>query len=225
MGINALANFPRLAILDPTLALSCPLSVSIASAMDSLVHALESYAAKQANALTRAFAKEAFGLTINALPKLKKRPKDIETRGNLQLGAYLAGVSLCNAGSGPAGALSYPLGVHFRAPHGLAGAVFLPYLIEFNVKRGYDYSELYDLINKADTNLSKKKKNRTFSEKLFSLNKQLGIPLGLRNFGVNEETIGILLQETESLQNAFNQNPVPFLVKDGNALLQKMITF
>lgn len=223
LGINSLFNFPRLVIIDPILTLSCPKQIAIASAMDALVHTLESYAAQQANQLTRVFAREAFKLVFNNLPKLIAAPKNLEVRGNLQLGAYLAGISLCNSGSGPAGALSYPLGVHFKVGHGLAGAVFLPYLIEYNITHGYDYSELHDLIQRADVSLPKKRKNDLFSQKLFNLTRKLGIPAHLREFGVNERNASILLNEVDNLANAFAQNPVPFSVEDGKNLLQRMI--
>lgn len=223
LGINTMYNFPVLAILDPLLTLSCPKSVTVSSGVDALVHTLESYVARQSNPLTRTFAKEAFNLIFNNLYKVLDDPENIETRANLQLGAYLAGISLMNSGSGPAGALSYSLGVRFKVPHGLAGGVFLPHIAEHNVKNGYDYSELYDLIETADKSINSKEKNQFFSKKLFELCKNLGVPPNLRVFGVNENNIGVLLKETEHLDKAFAQNPIPFSVEDGKRLLMKMI--
>jgi alcohol dehydrogenase class IV len=223
LGINTMYNFPVMAILDPKLTLSCPKSVTVSSGIDALVHTLESYVARQSNPLTRTFAKEAFKLIYNNLYKVLDNPKNIEIRANLQLGAYLAGISLMNSGSGPAGALSYPPGVYFKVPHGLAGGVFLPHIIEHNIKNGYDYSELYNLIENTDKSINSKEKNKLFSKKLFELCKKLGVPSTLRVFGVNEANIGVLLKETEHLDKAFAQNPVPFSVEDGKKLLMKMI--
>lgn len=223
LGINIMYNFPVLAILDPILTLSCPNSVTVSSGMDALVHTLESYVARQSNPLTRVFAKEAFRLIFNNLYKVVHDPENIEIRANLQLGAYLAGISLMNSGSGPAAALSYPLGVHFKVPHGLAGAVFLPYVVKHNVKKGYDYSELYDLIENADKSINNKEKKRLFLKKLFEFCKNLNVPSGLRGFGVDENNISILLEETEHLDKAFAQNPILFSVEDGKNLLMKMI--
>jgi len=225
LGINTMYNFPVLAILDPKLTLSCPRSVTVSSGMDALVHTLESYAARQSNPLTRIFAKEAFKLIYNNLYKVLDEPENIDIRAKLQLGAYLAGISLMNSGSGPAGALSYPLGVHFKVPHGLAGGVFLPHIVEHNVKNGYDYSELYDLIENTDESINSKEKNQLFSKKLFELCKKLDVPSNLRVFGVNENNLSILLEETEHLNKAFAQNPIPFSVEDGKKLLMKMIRY
>ncbi len=223
LGINTMNNFPVLAILDPKLTLSCPESITVSSGMDALTHTLESYVACQANSLTKVFAREAFRLIFNNLSKVLDNPEDIKIRANLQMAAFLAGISLINSGSGPAGALSYSLGVHFKVPHGLAGAVFLPYIVEHNVKNGYDYSELYNLIEGVDKSLEKEKKNQLFSEKIFELSKKLGIPANLRDFGVVENNIDVLLRETESLDKAFAQNSIPFSVEEGKKLLIKLI--
>lgn len=223
LGINTMHNFPVSAILDPNLTLSCPKSVTVSSGMDALVHTLESYAARRSNPLTKIFARGAFKLIFNNLFKVLGNPKNIEIRANLQLGAYFAGISLMNSGSGPAGALSYPLGVHFNVPHGYAGAVFLPHVVKFNVGKNYDYGELHDLIDNVDKSIGRKKKNILFAEKLFELCNSLGVPSSIRKFGVNENNINILLKETENLGNAFAQNPIPFSVEDGKKLLMEMV--
>lgn len=223
LGINTMHNFPVLAILDPNLTLSCPKSVTVSSGMDALVHTLESYAARGSNPLTKVFARGAFRLIFNNLSKVLGDPKNIEIRANLQLGAYLAGISLMNAGSGPAGALSYPLGVHFNVPHGYAGAIFLPHIVKFNVERNYDYSELYDLIENVDKSIGKREKNSLFAQKLFELCKNLDVPSSLGKFGVNKNNINTLLKEVENLGNAFAQNPIPFSVEDGKKLLMELI--
>lgn len=223
MGINIPYNFPVLAILDPTLTLSCPKSVVISSGFDALVHLIEGYASLKSGALTKIFAREGFKLIFNNLSKVIDTPKNIEIRANLQLGTYLGGLALLGSGGGPTGALSYPLGVHFKVPHGLAGGVFLAHIVEYNVKNGYDYSQLYDLIENSDGTLDKKTKNQLFSEKIFRLSKKLDIPSNLREFGVNEGNIETLIKETENLKNGFSQNPIPFSVEQGKKLLTKLI--
>ena len=226
LGINTMNNFPILAILDPALTLGCPRSVTLSSGMDALVHTVESYAAVQSNSLTKIFSREAFKHLFANLQKVLDDPTNIEIRAHLQFGSYLAGIALMNSGSGPAAALSYPLGVHFNVPHGLAGAVFLSHIIEHNVKRGYDYSELSDMIdntNKSRKRRTQKAKNQLFSQRLHKLCNELGVPSSLREFGANENNIHVLLNETERLEKAFAQNPVPFSVGDGKRLLMSMI--
>jgi len=192
------------------------------SGMDALTHTLESYVATKANPLTRIFAENAFNLIFNNLLKVLEVPGDLESRSKLQLGAYLAGISLMNSGSGVAGALSYSLGVHFGVPHGIAGALYLPHVVDFNIQKGYDYSRLYDLIDGVDKSLAKEEKNRIFGNKLFELGRRLNVPDTLRYFGVDESNLNILLKEAESLEKAFTQNPIPFTVEDGKQLLIKL---
>ncbi len=224
LGINTMHNFPILAILDPKLTLSCPKLVTVSSGMDALTHALESYVATKSNYLTRIFAKEAFKLVFNNLKKVLDNPENLEIRAGLQLGAYLAGISLMNSGSGPAGALSYILGTNFKVPHGLASAIFLPYIVEHNIQNGYDYGDLYELIEGANKNLSSKEnKSQEFCKEIFKLSRKLDVPPNLKEVGVNENNLKILLKNVENLGPAFSQNPILFSIDDGKKLLTKLI--
>ncbi|MGB7789228.1 iron-containing alcohol dehydrogenase [Methanoregula sp.] len=223
LGINTRNNYPALAILDPVFTVNSPMSVTVSSGMDALVHTLESYSAVQSNPLNRIFAREAFSMIFNNLFLVKDHPGNGEIRAKIQYGAYLAGISLINSGSGPSGALSYPLGVHFKVPHGMAGAVFIPHIVRHNVQAGYDYSELYDLIDGSCRSLSMNAKNEQFVEKMFALCKKLDVPPNLSGFGVNAGTVDILLADIDALERAFTQNPVPFTVDDGKKLILNMI--
>src|SRR5208282_4918269 len=113
LGINSLLNFPVAAIIDPLMTADCPVSVSISSGSDALVHTLESFVHKDHTPVSRLYSIEAFRLLYHNLGALLDRPSDLEVRGSLALGAYLAATALMNSGSGPSGAFSYPLGVHY----------------------------------------------------------------------------------------------------------------
>ena len=223
LGINTLQNFPALAILDPNLIATCPPPVLVSSGIDSLVHAVESYAARGSNPLTRIFAREGFRRTFPALWRALDQPGDLALLSDLQLGAYLAGISLMNSGSGPAGALSYPLGVRFRVPHGLAGGVFLTRLVRHNVERGFDYQELHDALGGCNASFGGEEKGRDLPTLIEQLVRKLGIPEDLGAFGVNRENAGPLLRDIESLGAAFAQNPVTFTVEDGKRMVRSMI--
>jgi alcohol dehydrogenase len=223
LGINTRNNYPVLAVLDPLFTVNSPRSVTVSSGMDALVHTLESYAAVQSNPLNRIFSREAFRVLFKNLSIVIDHPEDAGIRAQLQYGAYLAGISLINSGSGPSGALSYPLGVHFKVPHGIAGAVFLPHVIRHNVEAGYDYSELYNLIEGADYSLSRSMKNKVFADRIYGLCKKLEVPANLGVFGVTKDTVHLLVDEIDSLDRAFAQNPVPFTVEDGKKLVLNMV--
>src|SRR6185436_11172475 len=92
-------------------------------------------------------------------------------------GAFAAAVALMHSGTGPAAAMSYPLGVHHGVPHGIAGAVFLPRVAATNVARGvHDYAELYDAPDGSDRDQPRHLKARGFVERVVRLWDMAGIP-------------------------------------------------
>jgi len=223
LGINTMHNFPALAILDPLLTLSCPKSVTVSSGMDAVVHSIGSWASPQSNPLTRMFAREAFGKLYGSLLRVLDDPSNIGIRANIQFGAYLASISLMNSTSDPAGVLSYPLGVEFRVPHGIAGGVFLPHIVEHNVRMGFDYSELYSRIDGARMDQDRAGRNLHFSGLIHELSRKLDVPESLRTFGVNEGNVHLLLQAAEQRAKSFELNPVPFTVDDAKRLIMKLV--
>ena len=223
LGINTTLNFPVFAILDPRLILTCPKNIIASAGMDAVTHALESFVSKKANCITRMFSIQAISLLLPNLEKVLDFPEDLQIKGNLQLGAYLAGTALFNSSSGPAGALSYLLGTWYKVPHGAAGAIFLPHIHKFNFEKGYyEYAILYDAVNNPD-NKGRKEKAEWIIDKIFLLNKKLGIKERLRDYGVKKEDLERFKQEAlASLKAAFGFNPVEMKEADITELLLKV---
>lgn len=147
LGINGRYLEATYAILDAEWTMSCPHLVAVSSGTDALTHTLESFMCNNANPVTRCFSREAFKLLYEALPSLVDDPDNREMRQQLLYGSYMAGIGLFNSGSGISGAFSYPIGVHFKVPHGIGGAIFLASVVEYNVSKGYsEYAELVDLV-------------------------------------------------------------------------------
>lgn len=226
LGINGRYMNATYAILDTEWTISCPLPVAVSSGMDAITHALESFMCRKANSLTRALSKEAFRLLYSALPSLTDDPKNRLKRQELLLGSYLAGAALFNAGSGIAGALSYPIGVNFKVPHGIAGGIFLGSVLEYNVLEGYlDYAQLFDIIE-LNCEFSPQEKNRRFVDLMKALFRKLGVPHYLNEWGITKENIGDLTKLIIPLQPAFDQNPVTFSSeKDAIEILKKHIRY
>jgi alcohol dehydrogenase class IV len=165
---------------------------------------------RQHNQLTRVFSREAFALLYRNLPCLLEDPDNRECRQNLLLAAYLAGAALFNSGSGIAAAFSYPLGVHYRIPHGICGAVFVASVVEYNVERGYtDFAELLDVIEPA-SDLPRSIKAQRFAAVLRSLCDRMGVPRNLDKWGVARKDAAFIGEKLASLQVAFDQNPIAF---------------
>ena len=220
-GINTEYNYPRLAVYDSGFLDSCPAKIYASSGMDAMTHTLESFVAKNATAISRIFSFKAFELLFPNLMKFAEGDRSAETKLNLLVGSGCAGVALMNAGAGPAGALSYPLGVYFKVPHGLAGSVFLPGVIEFNVSHGYkDYAQLYDRIPGAKRDLDDTQKSLQFAQEIKNLSARLGIPTELAGFGVKtDQDMQLIIDNAWQLKPAFEQNPLPV----GKAEIEQLV--
>lgn len=210
-GINSEYNYPRLSLYDPRFLDSCPQKIFASAGMDAMTHTLESFVAKNSTIMSKMFSMQAFELLFVNLKRIADGDRSTETKLSLLVGSACAGAALMNAGAGPAGALSYPLGVYFDVPHGLAGSVFLPGVIKYNVENGFDaYEQLYDLVFQ-DEGLSATEKSNRFADEIKQLSDSLGIPTNLNGFGVNtDEDRRLIVDNSMQLKAAFDQNPVKF---------------
>lgn len=211
MGINSDLYIPKLALLDPLLTLTCPKSVTVGSGMDSVIHALEAYTAKAATQMSKIFSREALRILLRDLPLVVEDPGNVYLRQNLQLGALLAGVAMINSSGSLTAALSYPLGVHFNVPHGMAGAVYLAKVVRMNFENGADiYGELVDILPVKTLEGSKKQRAKVFVEYFEKMSKSLGVPDSITKFGVSKKDLAMLTDELMTFTGALDQNPVKY---------------
>lgn len=130
----------KVALLDPTLTVTMPPRVTALTGIDALSHAIESYVTTRRNPLSLTFARRAFGLLAGGFPKVLDDPADIDARGEMQVGACLAGLAIENSMLGAAHATANPLTAHHDVPHGQAVGVMLPAVIRLN---GTRYASMY----------------------------------------------------------------------------------
>ena len=123
---------PAVAVLDPLLTLKLPPSVTAFTGMDALTHAIEAFTSSIAQPATDALALSAIKLILKHLPVAVGRGDNIMARDGMLQASLLAGIAFNNAFLGLAHAIASPLGGHFHVPHGLANAVMLPYVMEYN---------------------------------------------------------------------------------------------
>lgn len=137
----------RLSIIDPVLTYSMPPRITASSGMDALTHAIESYTANTANPITMALAGKAIELIGRSLVKAVENGYDKDARSDMALGSAVAGLAFCQTGVGAAHAISHPLGAIFHIPHGMANAILLPVVVEFNkVASSEKYEEIGKLL-------------------------------------------------------------------------------
>jgi alcohol dehydrogenase class IV len=124
---------PRIAIIDPYLHVSMPPSVTSATGMDALAHAVEAFTHfTKASVMTDLFAKEAIVMIGRSIRTAVAKGDNLEARYEMAIGSLFAGIALANAGVNGVHALSYPLGVGYHVPHGVANGLLLPSVMEFN---------------------------------------------------------------------------------------------
>jgi len=135
----------RVAILDPHLTVTQPPRVAALSGFDALSHAVETYVTTRRTPISCRYAREAWQRLAPNFLSVLSEPRDIITRGQMQLGACLAGLAIENSMLGAAHALANPLTATYHIPHGEAVALMLPHVVRFNGKQ-HDpwYRELLD---------------------------------------------------------------------------------
>jgi phosphonate metabolism-associated iron-containing alcohol dehydrogenase len=128
-------GFPDHALIDPTLTLRCPESLTRNTALDTLAHALESLWNRNANELTRPLAIQAAQIVLASLPSVLQRPQDMGLRSLLSKASLLAGLAMSQTQTALAHALSYELTLQENLPHGHACAVWLPMVMALACER------------------------------------------------------------------------------------------
>lgn len=216
LGINGKNVAPFMGVLVPELTFSCPRKVTLYSGLDAMLHAIEAVTAKTTTQITQLLGTKAFSLLFSNFEKALSTPNDFDARESMLMGSYLAGVAMMNAGGGPASGISYPLGVYYDVPHGLAGGIFLPHVFAFNVSKGYiGYNPVFDAIKPNNTCTNDREKAEKFVTAFSAFYRQICAPArlsdaGFHNVDVDQLTRLTMEQRVENLE----LNPVPFKEQD-----------
>lgn len=216
LGINSRKNFPRKALIDPMLSMTAPIESVVASAMDSLVHCVDSFGSPKHTPLSRIFSVEGFQRTFSALRQ--EQLDRAESRIDLCIGSICGTAALMNAGDGPTNGFAYYLGVRHKVPHGLAGAIFLKEVMRYNLMQGY---EKY-----AGLNPMRRTPLREASEELLAemeaLYRQHSIP-NLVPYGYGKGNSDELAAAAcSALGGSFAGNPVPFGEEAAKAVIEAL---
>jgi alcohol dehydrogenase len=198
----------HVAILDPEVTISQPPRVTALTGIDALSHALESYVTTRRTPLAQMFAREAWRLLEANLGKVLATPADLEARGAMQLGAFLAGTAIENSMLGACHACANPLTAHYGLTHGLAIAILLPHVIRFNSPVvGELYSELTDeagLLN-GDAQVAA----QALAQRVTDFVRGAALPTTLTECGVSPGILPVLAEEANQQWTArFNPRPV-----------------
>ena len=178
-------DIPVLSIIDQELMMEMPKMVAASTGMDALTHAIEGFTTKSAWEMTDMFHLEAIKLIFNSIEKAVNE-KDKKAIENVGLGQYIAGMGFSNVGLGLVHAMAHPLGALYDTPHGIANAVILPYVIEYNSNVCYDkLKEIAKAMNLEVDNLSNEEVASNIVKSIKEMNKKLGIPSNLKELNAS----------------------------------------
>lgn len=196
------------AILDPEVTVTQPIKITALTGIDALSHAVESYVTTNRNPVSQMFAREAWKLLEVNLEMVLHNPTDLEARGAMQMGAFLAGTAIENSMLGVCHACANPLTAHYGITHGLAIGILLPHVIRFNAQV---VPELYcDLIQEAGLqNGHIDSAADTLAEHITRLMHIAHLPTSLTGCGVSRGILPLLSEEAAQQWTArFNPRPV-----------------
>ncbi|AVI41734.1 iron-containing alcohol dehydrogenase [Bacillus pumilus] len=168
---------PTIAILDPALTLTVPKSITAATGVDALVHAIEGYSCKVTNPISKAMGASAMETIVKYLPAAFEDGSDLEARYKMQEGSLLAGLCFGSADVAAVHCLAEALGSLYDTPHGIANAVFLPYVMQFNAAENKVlHAELAKIMSFADKTDSDDVAIQKLIDGMYTFTKNLGIP-------------------------------------------------
>lgn len=154
-GIGSIKMMPDLAICDPELTLSLPPLLTAETGMDALTHAIESYVNTATQPISEALAEKSIKMIAEHLRLAVANGEDIEARDGMLMGSLTAALAFNETRLGIAHAWSSPLGAYFSISHGLANAILLPNVMEFNLIGAPDkYAKIADLMGENISGLS-----------------------------------------------------------------------
>ncbi|MFL5836696.1 MAG: iron-containing alcohol dehydrogenase [Solirubrobacteraceae bacterium] len=188
--------YPRLAVLDPEATRTLPPRIAAATGMDALTHAIEGYVSREWTPHGDAYALQALRLIRDNLERAVQTPEDDGARGNMLIAANLAIAPTSSGAIGITHSMSHPAGAHFDVPHGIANAINLPWVIEYNAAGGTDIANRYRDVNELfglaaggdDATVA-----HVLAEHVRELVSSLGLPTRLSEVGVPESAIPALV--------------------------------
>ncbi len=214
-------DIPVVAFVDPDMTETMPKGLTAATGMDALTHAIEGYITKGAWELSDMFHLKAIEIIARSLRGAVENTK--EGRADMALGQYVAGMGFSNVGLGIVHSMAHPLGALYDTPHGVANAIILPTVMEYNAEAtGEKYREIARAMGvKGVDDMTQEEYRKAAIDAVKQLSIDVGIPADLKEI-VKAEDIPFLAQ------SAFDDacrpgNPKDTSVEDITALYNSLM--
>ena len=205
--------FPDYAIVDPFLTIHMNPELTAHTGMDALTHAIEAAWSKNAQPISDVFALRAIKLNYQNLKRAYDHPEDIEARTGMALASLCAGLAFNNTKTAACHSLSYPMTLNFGVPHGLGVSITLKEIIKYNYKAiPKKVTQIIEEYNCSSVH--------EFADTLSAMMESLGLPVRLKDLGIKENDIEIIVNESVHPDRMKN-NPIDLSRDDIRQILEK----
>ena len=183
-------DIPAVAIIDAELMAAMPRGLTAATGMDALTHAIEGYITKGAWTLTDMFELKAVELIARWLPAAVENGADTEAREGMAVAQYIAGMGFSNVGLGLVHGMAHPLGAFYDIPHGVANALLLPYVMQYNMESSLvKFGDVARAMGVDTAGMDTRQAAQAAVDAVRALAVRVGIPHRLSSLGVLEEDL------------------------------------
>ena len=192
-------DIPAVAIVDAELMYSLPKSLTAATGMDAMTHAIEGYITKAAWEMSDMFEIKAIEMIHRYLPIAVEQPQNPEGRNGMAVAQYIAGMAFSNVGLGVDHGMAHPLSALHDVPHGVACAMLLPVVMRFNAPAAKEkYVEIAKACNAYKDGMTVDEAVDAACTAIENLSKLVGIPQHLTELGITEDDIPALAEQAIS---------------------------
>ena len=183
-------DIPAIAIIDADWIYTLPKGLTAATGLDALTHAIEGLITKGAWEMSDMFEIKAIEMINRYLETAVNEPQNAEARNGMAVAQYIAGMAFSNVGLGVVHGMAHPLGAIFDIPHGVANALLLPTIMEFNAPAALDkYVTIAKAMNVYKDGMSKEEAAQAAVDAVKSLSIRVGIPQHLSELGIKESDL------------------------------------
>ena len=183
-------DIPAIAIVDAELMYTLPKSLTAATGMDALTHAIEGLITKGAWEMSDMFEIKAIEMINRYLETAVKEPTNPEARNGMAVAQYIAGMAFSNVGLGVVHGMAHPLGAIFDIPHGVANALLLPTIMEFNAPAALDkYVQIAKAMDVYVPGMGREEAADAAVQAVKDLSVRVGIPQHLSELGIQEKDL------------------------------------
>ena len=189
-------DIPAVAIVDAELMYSLPKSLTAATGMDAMTHAIEGYITKAAWEMSDMFEIKAIEMIYKYLPMAVSEPQNPEGRNGMAVAQYIAGMAFSNVGLGVDHGMAHPLSALHDIPHGVACAMLLPTVMKFNAPAAKQkYAEIAKACGVYKDGMTVDEAVDAACKAIEDLSKLVGIPQHLTELGITEADIPALAEQ------------------------------